>query len=162
MSAAQPVIFLVSSEPSVLATLERDLIRRFGRDTRIVAAAGASDGLARLEALASRFDPVALVIADERMPTMTGVEFLVNAHRLHPIAKRILLVERDYTAANPVVSAMTLGQVDYHLVKPWFPERGLYPAVSEFLASWADSGADELHAVSIDGRRERRTRVRDP
>jgi thioredoxin reductase (NADPH) len=60
------------------------------------------------------------------------------------MAKRILLVERDYTAANPIVPAMTLGQIDYHLVKPWFPERGLYPAVSEFLASWADSGVDDF------------------
>ena len=59
--------------------------------------------------------------------------------QLHPLAKRILLVERDYTAANPIVPAMMLGQIDYHLVKPWFPDHGLYPAVSEFLANWARS-----------------------
>ena len=70
---------------------------------------------------------------------MTGIEFLASAHRLHPAAKRILLVERDYTTANPIVTAMMLGQIDYHLVKPWFPDHGLYPAVSEFLASWASS-----------------------
>jgi thioredoxin reductase (NADPH) len=71
------------------------------------------------------------------MPQLTGIEFLARAHALHPAAKRILLVERDYTAANPTVPAMMLGQIDYHLVRPWFPDHGLYPAVSEFLAGWA-------------------------
>ena len=79
------------------------------------------------------------MIADQQMAGTTGIEFLASAHRLHPAAKRILLVERDYTAANPIVPAMMLGQIDYHLVKPWFPDHGLYPAVSEFLASWASS-----------------------
>ena len=80
---------------------------------------------------------------------MTGVEFLKSAHALHGMAKRILLVERDYTSANPIVPAMTLGHIDYHLVKPWFPERGLYPAVSEFLASWADSGSEDFTLFRI-------------
>jgi thioredoxin reductase (NADPH) len=62
------------------------------------------------------------------MPVMTGVEFLGSGHALHPFAKRVLLVERDYTAANPIVPAMMLGQIDYHLVKPWFPDQGLYLA----------------------------------
>jgi thioredoxin reductase (NADPH) len=132
-----PIIFLVSSEASVLKALEADLRRRFGNDTRIIGADGPTAGLARLAALADGAEPVALLIADQRMPAMTGIEFLAGAHALHPLAKRILLVERDYTAANPTVPAMMLGQIDYHLVKPWVPEHGLYPAVSEFLASWA-------------------------
>ncbi len=129
--------------------LETDLARRFGNDTRILAADGPAAGLAQLECLAGGAEPVALLIADHRMAQMTGVEFLVEAHALHPMAKRILLVERDYTTANPIVPAMTLGQIDYHLVKPWFPERGLYPAVSEFLASWADSGVDDFTLFRI-------------
>lgn len=144
MSEVSPIIFLVSSEQSVLEALHADLDRRFGNDTRIIGADGPSSGLAQLAALADGVEPVALLIADERMPELTGVDFLARAHALHPMAKRILLVERDYTAANPIVPAMTLGQIDYHLVKPWFPERGLYPAVSEFLASWADSGSDDF------------------
>lgn len=95
--------------------------------------------MAQLAALADGAQPVALLIADQRMAEMTGIEFLAAAHRLHPLAKRILLVERDYTTANPIVPAMMLGQIDYHLVKPWFPDHGLYPAVSEFLAGWASS-----------------------
>ena len=80
---------------------------------------------------------------------MTGIEFLAGAHELHPLAKRILLVERDYTTANPIVPAMMLGQIDYHLVKPWLPDHGLYPAVSEFLASWEDSDPEGVAMFRI-------------
>ncbi|MDR8391651.1 FAD-dependent oxidoreductase [Aliifodinibius sp. S!AR15-10] len=88
---------------------------------------------------ASQHELIALIIADQEMAGITGVDFLIQAHKLHPAAKRILLVERDYTKANPSVPAMMLGQIDYHLVKPWFPEQGLYPALSEFLTAWESS-----------------------
>jgi thioredoxin reductase (NADPH) len=149
MSERLPIILLVSSDDAVLQALHADLDRRFGNDTRVIGVDRPSAGLAQLAALAEGVEPVALLIADQRMPEMTGVEFLSRAHALHPMAKRILLVERDYTAANPIVPAMTLGQIDYHLVKPWFPERGLYPAVSEFLAAWADSGSDDFTLFRI-------------
>jgi len=111
----------------------------------------AAAGLARLRALAAQSQPVALLIADQRMPEMSGVDFLVQAHALVPSAKRILLVERDYTQANPSVTAMTLGQIDYHLVKPWIPEQGLYPAVGEFLAAWADEQEPRFEMFRIVG-----------
>ncbi len=132
-----PILFLVVPDPAVREALLGDLDRRFGNDCRILSAASPAEGLAALAALAEQDEPVALLIADHAMPGTTGVAFLAEAHALHPRAKRILLVERDYTAANPIVPAMTLGQIDYHLVKPWNPERGLYTAVSEFLAAWA-------------------------
>ena len=112
---------------------------------------GPAAGLAQLAALADDAQPVALLIADQRMSELTGVEFLARAHALHPLAKRILLVERDYTTANPIVPAMMLGQIDYHLVKPWFPDHGLYPAVSEFLASWARSKPERFAMFRIAG-----------
>jgi thioredoxin reductase (NADPH) len=144
-----PVIFIVSSEASVLEALETDLSGRFANDTRIISADGLAAGLAQLAALADGAEPVALLIADQQMSGTTGIEFLTRAHALHPSAKRILLVERDYTAANPIVPAMTLGQIDFHLVKPWFPEHGLYPAVSEFLASWARSKPERFAMFRI-------------
>ena len=137
-----PVIFVVSADAAVVRALDVDLSRRFAADSRIVCAVGVEEGLARLRALAARPDPVALLIADQRMPGLTGVEFLERAHALHPHAKRILLMERDYTTANPIISAMTHGQIDYHLAKPWAPELGLYPAVTEFLASWASTNSE--------------------
>ena len=80
---------------------------------------------------------MALLIVDHDMREMPGVEFLARAHRLHPQAKRVLLVERDYSVRSPVVQAMTLGQADYHISKPWMLEQDLYRVVSEFLAEWA-------------------------
>ena len=79
-SRLRPIIFLVSSDASVLKALETDLSRRFGNDTRIIGADGPAAGLARLAALADAAEPVALLIADQRMPEMTGVEFLGGAH----------------------------------------------------------------------------------
>jgi len=132
----KPILFLMATDIFLLEALESDLQRRFGNECRMVSEHSPQSGLDRLRVLAARNEPVALMIADHRMPEMTGVEFLVEAHAIYPNAKRILMVERDYTSANPIVPAMTLGQIDFHLVKPWFPEQGLYPPVSEFLASW--------------------------
>jgi CheY-like chemotaxis protein len=148
----RPVVFLVSSDLAVLTALETDLGRRFGNDTRIIAMDGPAAALDELAGPADDAEPVALLIADERMPDMTGIELLTSAHALHPSAKRILLVERDYTAANPIVPAMMLGQIDYHLVKPWSPDHGLYPAVSEFLSSWARSKPDDFTMFRIAAR----------
>jgi thioredoxin reductase (NADPH) len=147
----KPIVFLLAHEPSLLEALESDIARRFGNDYRILCERAAAAGLAKLETLAAESEAVALLIADQRIPDMTGVDFLVQAHALVPSAKRILLVERDYTQANPSVTAMTLGQIDYHLVKPWVPELGLYPAVSEFLAAWADEQEPRFEMFRIIG-----------
>jgi thioredoxin reductase (NADPH) len=147
----KPVLLLVAHEVALLEALESDLTRRFGSDYRILCERAAAAGLAALKALAAQSQPVALLIADQRMPEMSGVDFLVQAHAMVPSAKRILLVERDYTQANPSVTAMTLGQIDYHLVKPWIPEQGLYPAVSEFLAAWADEQEPRFEMFRIVG-----------
>lgn len=147
----QPIIFLLAHEHSVLEALNRDISKRFGNDCSILYEQQPLPGLARLKKIAATNKPLALIIADQRMPEMTGVDFLIKAHALHPSAKRILLVERDYTQANPSVSAMMLGKIDYHLVKPWFPEQGLYPAVSEFLTSWKASQEDGFTMFTVIG-----------
>jgi thioredoxin reductase (NADPH) len=159
----KPILLLVSHERSLLEALASDLARRFGNDCRILCERAPAEGLAAVKALAAQSQPVALLIADQRMPAMTGVEFLVQAHALVPSAKRILLVERDYTQANPIVPAMTLGQIDYHLVKPWNPEQGLYPAVSEFLAAWSASQEPRFKMFRIVGpkRSARAHQIRD-
>jgi thioredoxin reductase (NADPH) len=133
----QPIIVLIADEAAVLEALEPDVARRFGNDCEILAFRDPEEALARLATLAGDRAPVALLIVDEDLGSLSGIEFCVRAHELHPVAKRILLVERNYTAANPVVTAMTLGQIDYHLVKPWYPHSSLYPAISEFLSGWS-------------------------
>jgi thioredoxin reductase (NADPH) len=147
----KPIVFLVAADGRVLRALEADLERRFGSDCRILGARHPDRALADLAALAERREPVALLIADHGLPELTGVAFLEQAHALHPAAKRILLVERDYTAANPIVPAMMLGQIDYHLVKPWFPEQSLFPAVAEFMAEWARAGEQRFTMFRIVG-----------
>ena len=72
------------------------------------------------------------------MSEMPGIEMLARAHVMHPLAKRVLLVNRDYSVRSPVVEAMTLGEADYHLAKPWMLEQVLYREVSGFLADWAE------------------------
>lgn len=135
----KPILFILVHDRTLLEVLESDISRRFGNDCRITCADDPDKGIEVLRELAEQDEPVALLIADHNLPDCTGVDFLQRARALHPRAKRILLVERDYTSANPIVPAMTLGQINYHLVKPWIPEQGLYPPISEFLAAWSAS-----------------------
>ena len=162
-AAASPIIFLVSADAAVLEALESDLDRRFGNDTRITGEMRPAAALAGLASLAADREPVALLIVDQQLPETTGIEFLARAHELHPLAKRILLVERNYTASNPSVPAMVRGQIDYHLVRPWIPDLGLYPAVSEFLASWARTDPESFAMFRIAAPRgsERAHEIRD-
>jgi thioredoxin reductase (NADPH) len=132
-----PVVLVLDDDAGVVDALRGDLSRRFSQDFRVLGEASAAAGLATLRRLAGAGEPVALLIVDHDMTEMPGVEFLARAHALHPAARRVLLVERDYSVRSPVVSAMTLGQADYHLTKPWLLEQDLYREVGEFLADWA-------------------------
>jgi thioredoxin reductase (NADPH) len=146
----RPVLFVIDDDAGVVHALRHDLTRRFGRDFRIIAESSAALGLAQLGQLSEQHAPVALLIVDHDMSEMPGVDFLARAHELHPLAKRVLLVERDYSACSPVVRAMTLGQADYHFTKPWLLEVHLYRAVSDFLAEWArdqEGGFDLFHVI---------------
>lgn len=137
MNAVRPVLFAIDDDVGAVQALHDDLSRRFGEDFQVIGESSAVAGLAALRRMADEYQQVALLIADHGMSEMPGTEFLERAHRLHPLAKRVLLVERDYSARSPVVQAMTLGLADYHLTKPWVLEQDLYRDVSGFLAEWA-------------------------
>ena len=149
-----PVLFLVDEDRTALEALAGDLGRRFGVDYQILAERSPVAALATLGQLGARSQAVALLLAGPRMTEMSGVEFLVAAHELHPAAKRVLLVARgNYSAANPAVRAMTVGQIDYHLFTPWQPaERWLYPQLSDFLAAWSKTREPSFAAIRIVGR----------
>ncbi len=134
---ARPVLFVIDDDVGVVRALRDDLGRRFGEDFRVIGESSAAAGLAALRRLADECQQVALLIADHGMSEMPGTEFLAGAHKMHPLAKRVLLVERDYSARSPIVQAMMLGQADYHLTKPWVLEQDLYREISGFLAEWA-------------------------
>jgi thioredoxin reductase (NADPH) len=147
---AQPVLFVLDDDAGVAGALAGDLSRRFREDFRVIGETSAAAGLATLRELADAGRPVALLIVDHNLSEMPGVDFLARAHEMHPKAKRVLLVERDYSVRSPVVRAMTLGQADYHLSKPWMLEQDLYRVISEFLADWAkdrQAGFDLFYVI---------------
>ena len=87
----KPVLLAVDDELTLLSAIERDLRREYGADFRIVGATSGSEALATLKKLKLRNEPVALLLVGQRMPQMTGVEFLEQAMDLFPDAKRVLL-----------------------------------------------------------------------
>jgi thioredoxin reductase (NADPH) len=149
---SHPVMFAIDDDPGVVRALRDDLGRRFGEDFRVIGASSAAAGLAMLGELADEDVTVAVLIVGHEMREMPGVEFLARAHRMHPEAKRVLLVERDYSARSPVIRALTLGQADYHICKPWMLEQDLYRGVSEFLAEWAKNRSAAFELFHVIGR----------
>jgi thioredoxin reductase (NADPH) len=149
---SKPVLFVIDDDAGVVRALRDDLSRRFGGDFHVIGESSAAVGLAALRRLADQHEPVALLIVDYQMSEMPGIEVLARAHVMHPLAKRVLLVDRDYSVRSPVVEAMTLGEADYHLVKPWMLEQVLYSEVSGFLADWAKDHQSGFDLFRIVGR----------
>jgi thioredoxin reductase (NADPH) len=154
----QPVFFVIAENGNVREGLSADLRRRFAADYRVIGAASPITALTVLNDLARASEDVTLLIADERLTEIGAVDFLVQAHELHPAAKRVLLVGRgDWSSTHPAISAMALGQIDYHLYNPWHPlERILYAAVSEFLAAWEKSREPTVVVFRIVGAEQSR------
>jgi len=149
----RPIFLLVSGNGPRLDALRHDLNRRYEADYEVTAAASAAAALTMLAVHAGSGVEVALVIADVHLVDMPAVDLLARAHGLHPGAKRILLIEHgDWSPEHPAVLAIALGKIDYHLYAPWYPlERGLYPAMSEFLAAWDKSRKPSFAAFRIVG-----------
>jgi len=151
----RPVVFVIDDDAGVTHALQDDLGRRFSEDFRIIGESSVSAGLATLRELADAGEPVALLIVDHDLNGLPGVDFLARAHAMHPLAKRVLLVERDYSTRSPIVQAMTLGQADYHITKPWIAEQVLYREVSGFLAEWAKDQQVGFELFHVIGREDR-------
>src|SRR6478672_9545748 len=122
-SPVLPVLFVVDRDPNSLEILLSDLSRRFGNDFALRGEASPEAALAALQELAAASEPVALLLVD------SALDFLAHAHELHPGAKRVLLVNRDYSTTSPAVQAIALGRADYHLVRPWADDEGMYRAM---------------------------------
>jgi response regulator RpfG family c-di-GMP phosphodiesterase len=135
---AQPVVLAVDDDGDVLEVLKQALGKRYGADYQIITERSPAVGLGVLERLRSQDASVAVVIADQWMPQLTGVEFLAQAHQLHPSARRMLLIGvLDRSVNEPMSQAMALGRIDGWLWKPWEPaEEHLYLPVSEQLSEW--------------------------
>jgi thioredoxin reductase (NADPH) len=138
---ARPALVVVHGEPEVLAALNQALRSRFGADYQILAATTPQAALDTLGRLRQSGKQVALVLANQWLAGITGVELLGRAHALHPTAKRVLLITYgDAAGGTAGLQAMALGQLDLYLNVPWGPpELQLYPAISEALSQWARS-----------------------
>lgn len=120
--AHKPVIFAVDAGAESFARIELGLRRRYGNEYRVICETSAMWGLTRLRDMRSAGEEVALILADQWMPDITGVEFLARAGRLVPTSKRAVLIEwGDRTTQEPVLKAMTLGNNDYYVNKPERP-----------------------------------------
>src|SRR5215210_342401 len=132
---AKPVILAVDDDPQVLRAVERDLRRRYAREYRVLRADSGESALDTLGKLKLRGDPVALFLVDQRMPKMTGVEFLEEAIERYPEAKRALLTA--YSDTEAAIRAINEVGLDYYLQKPWDPpDENLYPNLDDMLDDW--------------------------
>ena len=134
----KPIILTVDDDAQVLAAITRDLRQEFRKDYRILSVNSGPEALATLTELRARAEPLALVLADQRMPEVEGVEVLTRARELFPEAKRVLLTA--YADTTAAIKAINSAQLDYYLLKPWDPpEQLLYPTLHDLLASWQAS-----------------------
>jgi thioredoxin reductase (NADPH) len=132
---ARPLILAVDDDRAVLSAVERDLRARYGGDYRVLGASSGDEALELLRDLRLRDDPVALLLADQRMPGMTGVELLQRSRELFPDAKRALLTA--YADTEAAIRAINDAGVELYLLKPWHPpEERLYPVLDDLLETW--------------------------
>jgi thioredoxin reductase (NADPH) len=148
----KPVLLTVDDDPEVLRAIERDLRSRYADRYRIMRANSGSAGLATLRELKARNNPVALLLADQRMPQMDGVGFLSEATEIHPLAKRALLTA--YADTNAAIDAINEARVHYYFMKPWDPpEEKLFPALDDLLHDWTSTFRPPYEGIRVLGTR---------
>ncbi|GAB3589055.1 FAD-dependent oxidoreductase [Angustibacter peucedani] len=146
------MLLTVDDDPSVSRAIARDLRRRYGDDYRVVRAESGPDALDALRELASRGERVAVLLADHRMPEMSGVEFLEQAMDLFPMARRVLLTA--YADTEAAITAINTVDLDHYLLKPWSPpEELLYPVIDGLLDVWRSSGDAPVDVIRVIGHR---------
>jgi thioredoxin reductase (NADPH) len=149
---SKPTILSVDDDPMVAAAITRDLRSRYGADYRVVSATAGAEALAVLAKLALRDQPVALIVADQRMPEMSGVEMLGQARANAVGAKYLLLTA--YADTDVAISAINDIGLDYYLMKPWDPpDERLYPVVDELLSDWRQANPEHTSEIRVVGHR---------
>ncbi len=147
---AKPVIWTVDDDPDVLRAVERDLRRQYGDRYRVISADSGSSALESVKQLKLRNETVALFLVDQRMPRMSGVEFLEQAITFYPDAKRALLTA--YADTDAAILAINNVHIDHYLMKPWDPpEERLYGVVDDMLDDWQASYHPAFEGVRVIG-----------
>lgn len=148
----KPVILAVDDDISVLEAVIQDLRRQYGANYRILRAASGQAALDTCTQLQQRGDVVALFLSDQRMPGMSGVEFLEKAQALYPEAKRALLTA--YADTEAAIKAINTAKINYYLTKPWDPpEEKLYPVLDDLLEGWSTGYRPPFEGLRVIGPR---------
>ncbi|MBD2113125.1 MULTISPECIES: FAD-dependent oxidoreductase [Cyanophyceae] len=149
---AKPIIFTVDDDLDVLQAIARDLRRHYGEHYRVMRASSGAVAFESLQQVVQRGDPVALLLVDQRMPEMSGVEFLEQAIKLVPDVKRALLTA--YSDTDAAIRAINEVGLDYYLMKPWDPpEENLYPVIDDLLADWQANFRPPFEGIRVVGDR---------
>lgn len=135
MTEALPVILTIDDEPEVLRAIQRDLRSNYSSEYRIIGAGGGQEAIDTLNELSTRGVPVALILADQRMPHVTGVDVLRASLGPFPSAKKALLTA--YADTDAAIDAINDVGLDHYIMKPWDPpEDKLYPILDDLLEDW--------------------------
>lgn len=146
----KPAILTLDDDTDVLRAVERDLRRQYGSEYRVARADSGATALQLLEELKRRGEPSALMLVDQRMPTMSGVEFLQRAVEIYPEAKRVLLTA--YADTDAAIRAINQVHIDHYLLKPWDPpEEKLYPVLSDLLEDWRSAYRPPFEGIRVVG-----------
>jgi len=146
----QPIIFSIDDDAQVLRAITRDLRSHYRNDYRILSTTSAREALDSLLDLKNKSETVALIISDQRMPEMEGVDFFKEAIELFPDAKRVLLTA--YSDTDAAIRAINDIQLDYYLMKPWDPpEERLYPTINGLLEDWQSTYRPPFKGIKVIG-----------
>ena len=149
---ANPAILTVDDDPAVSRAVARDVRRHYGDRYRVVRADSGEEALDALRELKLRGDRVAVMLADYRMPRMTGIQFLEQAMDLFPQARRVLLTA--YADTDAAIDAINLVDLDHYLLKPWNPpEEKLYPVLDGLLKVWESTPDPSVNETRVIGHR---------
>ena len=144
----KPVILTIDDDPAVLQAIARDLRKQYGDRCRIIRADSGAKALEVVQQIKLKGDIVAVFLADQRMPGMSGVEFITQAAEIFPEAKRALLTA--YADTNAAIDAINTAQLDYYLLKPWDPpEEKLYPVIDDLINDWQVNFKPEFKGVKV-------------
>src|ERR1700689_5556136 len=158
----KPVIWTVDDDPDVLRTVERGLRRQYGDRYKVISADSGASALEAVRQLKLRNETVALFLVDQKMPRMSGVEFLEKAIEFYPDAKRALLTA--YANTGAAIREINTVHIDHYLMKPWDPpEERLYGVVDDLLDDWQASYHPAFEGVRVIGNRSspRSNEIRD-
>jgi thioredoxin reductase (NADPH) len=149
---ARPILLAVDDDVNVLEAVVQDLRRQYGATYRVMRAASGQAALDTLAQLKTRQEPVALILSDQRMPGITGVEFLERSRALYPESKRVLLTA--YADTEAAIQAINSARIHYYLNKPWDPpEEKLYPVLSDLLEDWHAGYQPPFEGLRVIGHR---------